>query len=335
MYKNAKILVTGGAGFIGINLVNELVHRGASVTVVDLKDPPQKSIPTEVNFIKTDFTNTEAYKNALDECEFCFHLAARTDLSGKSLHDYAVNYDGTQKLIEAIKNNNKIKRFMFTSTQLVVGIFNETRFLDESEPYKTRTLYGQSKTLGEKVTIELCKKNNIPFTILRPTSVYGPYGNEPYRDFFLMIKKNRYFHFGKADNLISMAYIKNIVEQMVYLSAHAGADGGIFFASDLYPYTMRQFANAGAEYWGKKLSTIPDFIVYPAAYALGLLKILGFSPPLYPFRLKNIKSNYCYSLSNSLKLGYMPKYGLSQGISETLKWYDENDPLFGEIDAGK
>lgn len=328
MYKNARVLVTGGAGFIGINLVRELAALGASVTVIDIKDPPVNASPAGVKFIKQDFTKTEEYQDVLDESEYCFHLAARTDLSGENIRDYSTNYEGAEKLLDALKNNIKIKRFTFTSTQLVVGIFNERKFLDETEPYKTRTLYGQSKILGEMAVIENCQKNSIPYTIVRPTSVYGPYGKEPYRDFFLTIKDNRYFHIGRAQNLISMAFVKNVVDQILFLSTHAKAIGEIFFTSDLYPYTMKQFSDEAALYWGTHLHSMPDFLVYPAAYALGILKLIGFQVPLYPFRLKNIKAYYCYSLQKSLELGYLPKFGLQQGMRETLDWYTKNDESF-------
>lgn len=327
-YSNKNVVVTGGAGFIGISLVQELCNLGAHVTVVDLPSADFSPLPAGINIIRGDILSFSTCELACADADYVFHLAAKTDLSGKELEAYAANYDGTENIIEALRPNKRIKRFVLFSTQLVVGIFNETRFIDQDEPYRTKTLYGQSKILAEKITIQNCQKHNIPYTVIRPTSVYGQYGKEPYRDFFLTIKTRRYFHIGRANNLISMVYVKNVVDQTLFLTGNDEASNQIFFSNDLVPYTMREFSDAVGEYFGNRIATIPDFIVYPATYLLGTLRVLGLNVPLYPFRLKNIKANYCYNIGNSLKLGFFPRYGLQDGVKETLDWYVNHDAAF-------
>ena len=327
-YRDKRAVVTGGAGFIGIDLALELVRLGAHVTVVDLPSANYASIPSAIRIVRADILDQHALDKDLADADVVFHLAAKTDLSGKTLEAYAANYDGTRNIIEALRANKGLQRLVVYSTQLVVGIFDETRFIGASEPYRTQTLYGKSKILAEKATIEYCGQYGIPYTIIRPTSVYGPHGNEPYRDLILTIQKHRYFHIGKANNLISMAYVKNVVDQTLFLATAERADGRIFFSNDFHPYTMREFSDAIAEHFVFSLSTVPDLVAYPAAYLMGVLKWLGFSMPLYPFRLKNIKANYCYDISDSIQLGYFPKYGLKDGIKETLDWYLQNDKAF-------
>ena len=222
-----------------------------------------------------------------------------------------------------------LQRLVVYSTQLVVGIFDETRFIGASEPYRTQTLYGKSKILAEKATIEYCGQYGIPYTIIRPTSVSTALTGTSHTDVpILTIQKHRYFRIGKANNLISMAYVKNVVDQTLFLATAERADGRIFFSNDFHPYTMREFSDAIAEHFVFSLSTVPDLVAYPAAYLMGVLKWLGCSMPLYPFRLKNIKANYCYDISDLFQLGYFPKYGLKDGIKETLDWYLQNDKAF-------
>jgi nucleoside-diphosphate-sugar epimerase len=327
-YTDKNVIVTGGAGFIGTHLVKTLYHIGAKVTIFDLVDKDHSMLPAGVQFVKGDILDESTYGDIFADADYVFHLAARTDLNGETLEAYRVNHEGTRNIIEALKNNQNITRLVVFSTQLVIGIFDEKRFIEPTEPYKTKTIYGQSKILTEKYTIEDCQKYHIPYLIIRPTSVYGPYGKIPYRDFFLMIKKRRYFQIGKADNLVSMAYVKNVVDQTLFLSCHDQSAGQIFFATDLHPYTMAEFGSSAAAYFKHKLMVIPDFIVYPLVYFLGIFKAIGFNVPLYPFRLKNIKANYCYDIGNTLKLGFFPKYGLIEGIEETLDWYVKNDQDF-------
>lgn len=256
-----------------------------------------------------------------------FHLAARTDINSDNVDDYYENYEGTEVLLKWV-NIKVLNRFVFYSTQLVVGLRNETRFIDNSEPYWTRTAYGESKIKAEKILKKYCLKNNISYVIIRPTSVYGPFGKEPYRDFFLTIKNKRYFNIGRADNLVSLCYVKNIIELTLLLGQSEKANKGIFYGNDFHPYTMREISDETASYFKIKLLTVPDFIVWLAAYSLGVLKMIGVNVPLYPFRLKNIKANYCYDISNSVALGYLPKYNLSEGLKRTLDWYLENDKEF-------
>jgi nucleoside-diphosphate-sugar epimerase len=331
IYAGKKVVVTGGAGFIGINLVRVLCESGARVIVIDLPDVDYSQLPPDATIIKANIMNSYLHENVFADADFVFHLAARTDLNSKKIDAYEVNYEGTRRIIHALRNNGKLIRFVLFSTQLVVGLFNETRFIDETEPFMTRTAYGESKILAEKVTQEECIKANIPFTIIRPTSVYGPFGKTPYREFFQTILRKKYFHVGKADNLISMVYVKNLVDQTLYLAGRDDTKTCTFFGNDLYPYTIRQFSEEVARHNNFHILTLPGWVVWTLAYLLGVIKFVGIPVPLYPFRLRNITSNYCYSIGNSIKLGYYPKYNLNQGIKETIEWYLDNDLNFQNL----
>ncbi|HVG21706.1 MAG TPA: NAD(P)-dependent oxidoreductase [Blastocatellia bacterium] len=323
--KNRNVIVTGGCGFIGINLTLELLDRGANITVLDLPSADWARLPAGVKTIKADILDGQSLSNAFDDIEIVYHLAARTDLDGRSLSDYKANFEGTENIINQLKGSKTIKKLVLYSTQLVVGLFNETRFIDETEPYRTNTVYGESKILAEKITIRKCSEFGIPYVIIRPTSVYGPWGKSPYREFFYAIKNRRYFHVGRANNLVSFAYVENLVDQTILLSLNDSANNQLFFGNDFHPYTMREVADAAACYYKVKIHTIPSPLVTVAAYAFGVLKLFGADVPIYPFRLKNIKANYCYDIQNSVRLGYDPKFGLKEGIIKTLDWYEKNE----------
>lgn len=321
--QNKNVLVTGSSGFIGTNLVLELVKQEAIVTALDLPDTDWTKLPAGVKQVKADILSKSDLANVLENIEIVYHLAARTDLDGKSKDDYRVNFEGTLNVIEEAAKSKSVSRFVFYSTQLVVGLFNEKRFIDETEPYKTRTFYGESKIEGEKIVIEYCKKMKIPFTIIRPTSVYGPWGETPYKEFFKAIKKRQYFHIGKADNLVSWVYVKNLVDLTLLASTHEAAINEIYFGNDARPYTMREIVNEVANYYKIKIRTIPGMIIIPVAYVFGFFKLFGARVPIYPFRLKNMKMTYCYNIEKSLQLGYRPVYDLESGIKETLDWYEQ------------
>lgn len=321
-----RVLVTGGCGFIGINLVLRLVDLGAEVTVLDLPDADWGRLPESVTQVRTDILDAQAHRGRFEGIAIVYHLAARTDLDGHDLADYRQNFDGVRTLLHAL-DTASLERFVFYSSILVTGIFSATRFVDESEPYRTNTLYGESKVLGERVTIEECGDAGIPWTIVRPASVYGPWGEAPYDAFFHMVKRRRYFHVGRADNLVSWVFVGNVVDHTITLSQHKCAENDIFFASDLHPYTMREITDTVAAYYGITVPRVPVLLVTAAAYALGVLRGVGIPVPLYPARLKNIRADYCFSMAKSVRAGHVQRYDLRDGIRRTLDWYEARHRL--------
>ncbi|MCB9822876.1 NAD(P)-dependent oxidoreductase [Candidatus Nomurabacteria bacterium] len=314
--------MTGACGFIGQNLVAELLKQGADVIALDLPTANWSIIPKSVRRVPADILDKKSLVGVFDTVNIVYHLAARTDLGGKKLRDYEVNFEGTKNVfIEAAKKSS-VERFVFYSTQLVVGLFNEKRFIDENEPYRTNTVYGQSKIEGEKVVKALSNEYGVNYTIIRPTSVYGPAGGAPYKDFFKAIKSGRYFHVGRADNLVSMVYVKNLIDLTILASLHKSAKNKVYYGNDFHPYTMRDFAETAASYYKIQITSLPYALVLLISYIGGILKAVGLNPPIYPFRLKNIMMNYCYDIQNTLAIGYDPKYNLELGVRETLDWYE-------------
>lgn len=322
-FTNKNVLITGGCGFIGLNLTHELVKSGANVTVLDLPSAKWDRLPLNVNAIKADIMDTSALRHVFDDIEVVFHLAARTDLGGNKLDDYRANFKGTANIIDEMRSSKSIQRLVFYSTILVVGMFDDTRFIDEKEPYRTKTFYGQSKIEAEKIVVNRCESLNITYTIIRPASVYGPWGEEPYRDFFYSIKKHRYFHVGNAKNLVSWVYVKNLVDLTILLSINPEAKNQIYFGTDIHPYTMKEIATRVSDYYGIKTKTIPEPVLTIVAYILEPFRRLGLKVPIYPFRLKNIKANYCYDMQKSISVGYKQRYNLADGLKESLDWYEE------------
>lgn len=317
-----RVLVTGACGFIGTNLVHALVVGGADVVALDLPEADWARLPEEADRVAGDLLERASLVPAVAGCDLVIHLAARTDIDGRSVDEYTANTVGTRNLVEEVVAAGCASRFVHYSTQLVVGLFGESRFIDETEPYRTRTAYGESKIESERIVRELCSDAGLGYTIIRPTSVYGPWGAEPYREFFRAIKNRRYVHVGKADNLVSLVYVGNLVDLTVLLASHPIAAGETFFANDFHPYTMREVVDLAAAHYGVRIRRVPAWLLVVAAYGLGIFKLLGFRVPLYPFRLRNMRMTYCYDIQKSVRLGYEPRDDLASGIEQALAWYD-------------
>ncbi len=215
-----KILITGGAGFIGSNLAKELVKQNHEVTILDnlsngnLKNI--KQIKNKIKFIKGDIRNLKLLKKAFKNIQAVSHQAALISVidSIKNPELYKeVNIQGTKNVLEAAKFNN-IKKVVFASSCAIYGN-NKNLPLKESEMPKPESPYAETKIKAEN----LCKKYNMKIICLRYFNIFGPNQNpnSQYASvipiFISKILKNQQpFIFGDGEQTRDFVFIKDIIK---------------------------------------------------------------------------------------------------------------------------
>ena len=176
-----KVLVTGGAGFIGSHLVEKLVAKGEEVVVLDNLTTGNyenlMSVADKIEFIKADILDESALSKAMKNVSVVYHLAAEVGV------DYVlkrpekiriVNYLGTKKVLEAAVREG-VKRFLFASSSEVYGKYgNGNADLEEKMYFKPTTQYGKAKLLSEKLCKKFSEMNNISTICARYFNVFGP-----------------------------------------------------------------------------------------------------------------------------------------------------------------
>jgi UDP-glucose 4-epimerase len=175
--KTMKILVTGGAGFIGSHLVEQLVESDAGSIVV-LDNLHRACLPDQiaeaVRFIKGDVRNRVTVENAMSGCEVVFHLAAQSNVMGAiadAEYCFSSNVTGTFNVLQAALKAG-VKRLVFTSSREVYG--DPTRLpVRETSPLRPKNAYGTSKVAGE-IYCRLAVREGVEVVILRLANVYGP-----------------------------------------------------------------------------------------------------------------------------------------------------------------
>jgi len=178
---NGRCLVSGGAGFIGSHLIDELVARGRAVTVLDdfSSGTPENLAEAvalgDVRIIEGSILDADAIEAALVGCERVYHLAVqcvRRSL-GQPLENHQINATGTLNLLEAARRH-RVKRFLYCSSSEVYGNCGGERLVETSTLCAPVTVYGAAKLAGEHYTSAYWQTYGMPSIIVRPFNSYGP-----------------------------------------------------------------------------------------------------------------------------------------------------------------
>ncbi len=320
-----KIVITGGSGFIGTNLIDYLYKKNFQIVNIDTKSPRN---PNQIIYWnQLNILDYQELKKKLSEFNpnFICHLAARTDLLGKTLLEYDENINGTRNLIKASKELSSLEKIIFFSSRMVcpIGYQPKSEF-DYNPPNK----YGESKVLGEKIVREELKKSDCSWIILRPTSIWGPWFDIPYKNFFDLIKSNKYFHPGNKKIEKSFGFIGNSVYQIYSLLKNNDESSNYktMYLADYCPIDLERMANSiQKEFNSKNIKRAPIIILKLLAIIGDVLKVLGYSnPPLTTFRLNNLLTNMIYESKELRTIASELPYSMEEGISITCKWMIKN-----------
>ena len=314
-----KIVVTGGSGFIGTHFISDFSRKYDNVVNVDISPPfleKQKKI-----WKKIDILDYDKLKNFFDifQPTHVLHLAARTDLyEKKSLNGYAVNVQGVSNLVRAIKNTSSVKRLIVASSMLVCKVGHIPKCFDEFSP---ENLYAESKVLTEKTIINM--DPDCIWSLVRPTTIWGPYHNGLKNGFFKILNNKLYFHPGRKKCLKSYGYVRNTVYQIqkIFESEKNIVNKEVFYLAD-DPIDLKDWVDRfSISLLGLKAKALPyscmklfanfgDFVEF-------LFKI---DFPMNSFRLRNMTIENVVNVSriNSI-CGKMP-FTLSEGITQTSSW---------------
>ena len=313
-----KILITGGAGFIGTNVV-EFFKKQQKYTVLslDVKAPKihaQKAIWKQVDLCDKEALIATVRAFAPD---YVIHLGARTDLKGTCVEDYNANTDGVANLLEALDGVPNLKRAVFTSSMLVCRVGYHPK---DDNDYAPSTFYGESKVKTE----ELVKNHKTHYTwsLIRPTSIWGPWFGVPYANFFKMVLSHTYFNLGNRACCKTYGYIDNAVYQInSLLTAEAEkVDRGVFYIGDYEPYNISEWAKEIGKEAHIYIPTIPFFLFQIGALVGDVLKFMHIPFPLTSFRLKNMTTDNVMDTAPIQKIAPNLPVNRKEGNKHTIAW---------------
>ncbi len=314
-----RILITGGSGFIGAYLIDELSKiNKCQIVNLDIVEPTDK---IHYPFWKRiDILNKEKVIEVFQEFQpdCIVHLAARTDTDPQNvMKDYIVNTEGTVNVLSAIKACPTINRVVITSTQFV---HQQGGMPEHDEDYAPHTVYGESKVITEKLTREA--NLHCCWTIIRPTNIWGPRHPRYPKEFWRVLKMGHYFHPGKKPVIRSYGYVGTVADQILQILTK---DVNEMNKQVLYvgeaPINLYDWVNGfSLALTGKNIRVVPRSAVKVLALVGDVLSALRLKFPITSSRFKSMTEDNPVVMEKTFKLLGNPKYSLEQGITETVVW---------------
>jgi len=307
-----RYLVTGGAGFIGSNTVDELVRRGHGVVVLDDlssgKEENLADVRTKITFMKGSITDLEAVQKAMHQAEYVIHLAARTSVP-RSVKDPIdtnhINVEGTLNVLVAARDN-RVKRVVFAASSSAYG---ETPTLPKKESMQPQPIspYGVSKYAGELYARTFGHCYGLENVCLRYFNIFGPRQDpdSPYsgvlsRFATAFLQDERPVVFGDGEQSRDFTYVENAVEANLLACEAPAVSGGVFNIGTGDRFSLNQTLDILRRVSGKKLQ---------AKYDLP--------------REGDIRDSQADITAAREFLGYKPTVRFEEGLERTYDWYRE------------
>ena len=323
-----KVLVTGGAGFLGINLIRKLIEKGITdIVCVDIADfdYPEKG---RIKTFKGDIRDAALMDRAMAGVTAVVHTAAALPLYKKE-EIYSVDVDGTKTVLEAARKHN-VDRFIHISTTAVYGI-PKTHPIYETDALGGEEIgdYGKAKVMAEEVCLDY-RKNGMCVTILRPKSFIGPERLGIFAILYDWAKDGKNFPIvGKGDNRYQLLDVEDLAEAIyLCLVKDKAAINTTFNIGAKEFTTIRQDFQSVLDHAGFN-KHIVSFPIKPALMALELLHYLKLSP-VYKWNYGTVYVDSFVATEKAEKaLGFVPKYSNKDALIRNFKWYLANQDNFG------
>ncbi len=321
MIPNARVLITGGAGFLGINLARYLLARGFDVTSLDLAPFDYADVADKVDVITGDIRNREDVDAATQGADLVVHCAAALPLYAPE-DIYTTDIDGTRMVMEVAKARG-VERVVHISSTAVYGI-PDHHPLYEHDPKEGVGPYGEAKVQAEDLAAGF-RTQGLCVPILRPKSFIGP---ERLGVFTLLyewaMEGHNFPMIGWGDNRYQLLDVEDLCESIhLCLTLPKEKVDDVFNIGAKEYTTMKEDWQAVMDYAGHG-KRIVGFPASPMIWTLRILEKFNLSP-LYKWVYETASTDSFVSIEKAEEvLGFTPKFSNKDALIRNYKWYLEH-----------
>ena len=304
--KNKEILVTGGCGFIGSEIVKQLSLLGANVTIIDnLSSGKEKYIQdlSNVKLITADLLDDDAIKSVVKDKEYIINNAALPFIPDSYYFPkkfFDVNVNATISLALSVIKEKKAKRFVHISSSEIYGTARYTP-MDENHQTTPQSTYAVSKLAGERVIFTMYKEHNLPAVIIRPFNCFGPNITQPYiiPEIIRQIENGDVIKLGNLNAKRDLTYVTDTARGIILSLVKEGVIGEVINIGSQRSFSIKELVSLISEIMGKKVSIEID----PSRFR--------------PYDVDTLICNY----ERATKLlGWKPEIAVKEGLEKTVEW---------------
>lgn len=317
-----KYLITGGAGFLGINLIRHLLNKtNSKIISLDIADFDYGDVKSSISVIKGDIRNITLLESIMKDVDIVIHAAAALPLYKKD-EIYSTDVEGTRNLLLCSKKY-RIKKFIHISSTAVYGIPTQHPIYEHHKLNGVGN-YGKAKIEAEKICLEFRNKG-MCISILRPKTFIGPERLGVFSILYEWTKEGRNFPIlGNGKNKYQLLDVEDLCEAILKCSLLPEE-----IVNDTFNIGAKIFSTIKEDFqavldhagFGKKIICLPKF---PFTFLLKILEKLKLSP-FYKWVYETIdKDSYVSIEKAEKKLDFKPKYSNKESLIRNYEWYVQN-----------
>ncbi|RAL23829.1 3-beta hydroxysteroid dehydrogenase [Lujinxingia litoralis] len=327
-----KVLVTGGGGFLGEAIVDQLLERGDQVRSLARGDYPHLR-EKGVEVVRGDLSDAAAVSRAVQGCEEVYHVAAKAGVWGPYQAYYQANVVGTENILQACREH-RVARLIYTSTPSVVYGEGALEGVDESVPYPTRylTAYPETKARAEQAVLAATSET-LQTVALRPHLIWGPGDNHLVPRIIDRARRGKLKRVGDGRALVDSVYVDDAARAHLLaaqaLATHGRPAGKAYFITQDEPMAVGALIDKILVSGG--LEPLTAEVPAKVAYAVGWVLETGYrllgkreEPLMTRFLAKQLSTAHYFDISAAKQdFDYHPQRTIDEGMEALGAWIRE------------
>ena len=324
-----NVLVVGGSGFIGSHLVERLASKGYKLRALARKNSDTRFMRSlGVELYAGDLLEPDSLNPAFNGVDTVFCLV-NVKPSGKTSLEYLnqlnlLHTEGTRNLLMACKTN-KVSRLIFLSSVAAIGYKKNAVIYNELSPEEPIDSYGRAKLKAENILRQGMLDSGVKIAILQPPGVFGERGLGSLGKIIAFTEKGLVPVLGSGKNRQSLAYVGNVVNQVIFAAEHPESSGKTYIVTDARAYAVNELVAEVSQVIG----AMPFKMHIPVWPILFFTSILNFLSRIF-LRKEAINKESIIAISTERvfdgsmifrELGYKQEYDLAEGVRRTVRWY--------------
>ena len=323
-------LVTGGGGFLGRYVVEQLLDRGERVRVYTRGAYPELTALND-EVVRGDLRDQGAVRAACQGQDTVFHVAAVPGAWGDRQLFEGINVTGTQHILAGCRAAG-VRKLIFTSSPSVVYDGHPQENADESLPYPSHYLcdYPRTKAEAERLVLAAHGHDGLATVALRPHLIWGPRDNHLIPRLLARAKSGRLLRVGDGQNLISMSYVENVAAAHLQasdaLSIEARCGGKAYFINEAEPVLLWDWVNtllgvANVPPLQRQISArTAQRIGATLEFVYRTLRLTS-EPPMTRFLASQLSQSHYFSTAAATRdFGYQPLISVAEGLQRLKHW---------------